>query len=102
MLLAATVQGAELFSREHYGGTLSGAFVCLMVGTLHEVGNIHATRKEGGKVRIYGGYVLPGLRQSVKVSGGTAQQLQAVSCQYGGEVLGGVGWCGVRDFAGLA
>ncbi len=97
-----SVQRAELVSSEHYGGTLSGALVCLIVGTLHEVGNVHAARKEGRKSHIYGGYVLPGLRQAVEVSGGTAQQLQAVGCQHGREVLGGVGSRGVRDFAGLA
>ena len=101
LLFVATVQRAELVSREHDGGTLSGALVCLIVGILHEVGNVHATRKEGGKSRLYGGYMLPGLRQSVEVSGGTAQQFQAVGCQHVREVLGGVGRCGYRDFAGL-
>ena len=101
LLIAESVQRAELVSREHNGGTLSGALVCLIVGILHEVGNVHATRKEGGKSRLYGGYMLPGLRQSVEVSGGTAQQFQAVGCQHVREVLGGVGRCGCRDFAGL-
>ena len=102
LLLAAAVQRSELVSREHGGGTLSGALVCFVVGRVHEVENIHTTRKEGGKPRIYGGYMFPGLRQSVEVSGGTAQQLQAVGCQHGAEVLGGVGCRGVCDFAGLA
>ena len=101
LLFVATVQRAELVSREHNGGTLSGALVCLIVGILHEVSNVHATCKEGGKARIYCGYVLPGLRQAVEVSGGTAQQLQAVGCQHVREVFGGVGWCGGCDFSGL-
>ena len=102
LLIAESVQRAELVSREHNGGTLSGALVCLIVGILHEVGNVHATRKEGGKSRLHGGYMLPSLRQSVEVSGGTAQQFQAVGCQHVREVLGGVGRFGVRDFSGLA
>lgn len=72
LLLAAAIQGAELVSREHDGGTTAGALVGLIVGRLHEVENVHATRKEGRQASIYGGYVFTRLRQAVEVSGGTA------------------------------
>ena len=40
----ATVQRAELVSRKHKCGTLSGALVCFVVGILHKVGNGSAPR----------------------------------------------------------
>ena len=73
ILFTEGIQRAELVSRKHYGGTLSGALVCLVVGILHEVGNVHATRKEGGKACFYGCDMLASFRKYVKVSGANAQ-----------------------------
>lgn len=88
--LGESVQRAELVSREHYGGTLSGVIVGRIVGTLQEIGNIHAAESEGAKVRNRCGDILPGLLQLGKFYGIRAQRFQTLFSLQAFEVFGGL------------